>query len=226
MKVDERLQVRRLKVVRFRGVRTTDVSGDAGFGPVDLDVEAGTLVAVSPPARGRTLLDVLVGRVEAVGSIEIAGRVLNELTADQRRTLCRRSMAKVTLTADGGAPLPGTTQDGSPVTVRQFLAPGPGRPAATPPIGPALPLRPLLDSPLSELDAPTRGLLAIARALSTHADVLLLDITAVPDESPVAARLAGALRDLVDLEGRTVVVTVGHPVLLDVAEHVISLPAG
>ena len=60
---------------------------------------------------------------------------------------------------------------------------------------------------------------------ASFADVLLLDTKAVPDNSPVPAGLAGPLRDLVDLEGRTVVVTVGHPVLLDVAEQVISLPA-
>lgn len=225
MTVDERLLVRRLKVVRFRGVRTTGSEGDTAFGPVDLDVEAGTLVAVSPPARGRTLLDVLEGRVAAVGSIEIAGRVLHRLTQAQRQALCRRSFTRVTLTSDGGAPLPATT-GGSPTTVGQLLAPRSGGRGAPALIGPALPLRSVLDRPMADLDPATRGLVAIAQALSTHADVLLLDTVAIPDDSPVPAGLAGPLRDLIDLEGRTVVATVGHPVLLDLAEQVISLPAG
>lgn len=225
MQVNERLAVRRLKVIRLRGVRTTMDTGEpetnAGFGPIDLDVEAGTLVAVTPPASGRALLDVLDGTITAQGRIELAGSVLAELTVAEQVALRRRSLARVTMSADGSAALPA---GGSVVTVRQSLAATDRRPRSTP-VGPSLPLLPVMDRRLAELDAPTRGLVAIAHALRSNADVLLLDAAEVPPGSTVTGTLAGPVRDLVDLEGRTVVVTVGDPALLRVAEEVIDLTA-
>lgn len=106
-------------------------------------------------------------------------------------------------------------------TVREALQLGP----SPPPLGPALPLRAVLDVRMDDLDAADRGLVTIARALREQPDVLLLDATGLGWTSTVAARLAGPLADLVALEGRTVLVAADHPALWRPADIVLSVPA-
>ena len=77
-------------------------------------------------------------------------------------------------------------------------------------------LGPMLTSFVNELDAPHRILLGFAAALGPNPDIVALDDPASDLDDHQVAQVMDAVRDLVDVEGRTVLI----------ASDLHALPAG
>ncbi|GIL36322.1 hypothetical protein [Phycicoccus sp. DTK01] len=181
-----------LPLARVVTLEVHDLSVDPGpdgsrLHGLDLELRAGTLTVATPAAPARTLARVLVG--------DLPGRD-GDLVTGQGRT--RRRLATTSWTALA-ARTPPTT--GRP-TVEVL---GQGGLAAIR-LGVHLGLGPLLDRPLAVLDAADRTLVGLALALAAAPDLVVLDLPAAGLDPEGRRRVLEALRDLVDVEGRTVLV--------------------
>jgi predicted ABC-type transport system involved in lysophospholipase L1 biosynthesis ATPase subunit len=135
-----------------------------------------------------------------------------------------RCLAPVRLLASGGPARPLPRASSVREAVAGAVPPALRHPAGAAGAAPALGLDAVLDARPADLDPPTQGLVAVARALVRNPDVLAVDAAALVPDGPPGALLARALRAVVDLEGRTVLVAAAAAALETTADEVVRLP--
>lgn len=140
--------------------------GIAGrLSPIDLAVEAGTMVAViGPNGGGKTsLLRALARTEDALGTVTIAGRRLDETAEAERRHLLSF--------------LPAAREAPWPVRVADYLAFGLARrdAARIDALIALLELAPLADRPIDRLSTGERARAMLGRAIAGRPRLLLLD---------------------------------------------------
>lgn len=194
-------------------VRDLDVAGAperacATLTGAGLEVEAGTITLLTPARAGRTIVLCLAGDLaRQAGDLE---------TGDGP---ARRSVESTSwhLTVS-------RAPHASHARAGELLADA-GR--AAPRAAERLGLGPVLDRAVAELDPAQRVLLGVALALADGPDVVALDDPAGRLDLADLARVLDAVRDLVDVDGRTVLV-VGDlddlpPILRGALDDVIEL---
>lgn len=133
--------------------------------PTDLNVEARQTVAViGPNGGGKTsLLRALARTEDALGSVSIEGRTVDEAAETERRRLL--------------AFLPASREASWPVTVADFLSFGLGTPdpARIEALIPMLELAPLARRPIDRLSTGERARAMLGRAIAGQPRLLLLD---------------------------------------------------
>ncbi|MEU3890730.1 thiol reductant ABC exporter subunit CydD [Streptomyces sp. NPDC029041] len=202
--------------VRYPG-RSADAVADVTF-----DVEPGETVAlVGPSGAGKsTLLSVLLGFVRpAEGQVRVGGVDLVDADLEQWRSRIawvpqRPHLYAGTIAENVRLARPGA-DDGS---VRQAL-----RDAGALEFVDALPegVRTVLGEDGAGLSAGQRQRLALARAFLADRPVLLLDEPTAALDGATEAEVVAAVRRLA--VGRTVLLVVHRPALLDVADRVVRL---
>ncbi|MES2903706.1 MAG: ABC transporter ATP-binding protein [Pseudomonadota bacterium] len=140
--------------------------GIAGrLSPTELAVEAGQMVAViGPNGGGKTsLLRALARTEDALGSVTIDGRAVDETAEAERRRLLSF--------------LPASREATWPVAVADFLAFGLGSPDASriDALIDMLKLAPLADRPIDRLSTGERARAMLGRAIAGQPRLLLLD---------------------------------------------------
>ncbi|MEU5087176.1 thiol reductant ABC exporter subunit CydD [Streptomyces sp. NPDC021356] len=202
--------------VRYRG-RSADAVTDVSFA-----VEPGETVAlVGPSGAGKsTLLNVLLGFVRpTAGRVRVAGTDLHDIGPEQWRSRIawvpqRPHLYAGTIAENVRLARP----DADDATVRAALAD-----AGALDFVDALPDGPLtvLGEDGAGLSAGQRQRLALARAFLADRPVLLLDEPTAALDGATEAEIVEAVRRL--SAGRTVLLVVHRPALLDVADRVVRL---
>ncbi len=164
---------------------------------VRFEVEAGSIALLTPARAGRTVILCLAGDLpRTAGTVETGdGHARHHIEATSWHL------------AVSSTPMPSKTMAGDIVAA----AGPPSRRAAE-----RLGLGPMLTSFVNELDAPHRILLGFAAALGPNPDIVALDDPASDLDDHQVAQVMDAVRDLVDVEGRTVLI----------ASDLHALPAG
>ncbi|MFB7593143.1 thiol reductant ABC exporter subunit CydD [Streptomyces sp. NPDC056160] len=202
--------------VRYRG-RSADAVTDVSFA-----VEPGEIVAlVGPSGAGKsTLLNVLLGFVRpTAGRVRVAGTDLHDIDPEQWRSRIawvpqRPHLYAGTIAENVRLARP----DADDAAVRAALAD-----AGALDFVDALPDGPLtvLGEDGAGLSAGQRQRLALARAFLADRPVLLLDEPTAALDGATEAEIVEAVRRL--SAGRTVLLVVHRPALLDVADRVVRL---
>ncbi|QKE83122.1 hypothetical protein [Arthrobacter sp. NEB 688] len=153
------------------------------------EVEAGTVTVLTPARAGRTVVLCLTGQLARSGGTVETG------DGPSRRDVATTSwQLAVTHDPDPAGPAPDTT-------AADLLA-GAGRGAAR--AAARLGLTPVLQQPVAGLDPAERTLLGVALALADGPDVVALEHPAARLDADDLGRVLDAVRDLVDVDGRTV----------------------
>lgn len=150
------------------------------------EVEAGTVTVLTPARAGRTVVLCLTGRLARSGGTVRTG------DGPSRRDVAETTW-QLAVTRD-----PDPAED---VAATDLLA-GAGRGALR--AAARLGLTGALDRPVAALDPADRALLGVALALAGGPDVVVLDEPAGRLDSDDVGRVLDAVRDLVDVDGRTV----------------------
>lgn len=150
------------------------------------EVEAGTVTVLTPARAGRTVVLCLTGRLARSGGTVRTG------DGPSRRDVAETTW-QLAVTHD-----PDPAED---VAATDLLA-GAGRGAVR--AAARLGLTGALDRPVAALDPADRALLGVALALAGGPDVVALDEPAGRLDSDDVGRVLDAVRDLVDVDGRTV----------------------
>jgi putative ABC transport system ATP-binding protein len=211
-------------VTRTFGSGRTEVRALRG---VSLSVNRGELVAL----RGRsgsgktTLLSILGGLDRPTsGRVEVAGQDVTAMDADGRARLLRDNVAFI-FQAFGLIPILSATENvGLPMRLaRVDPAAREERAAALlglVGLGGRLGLRPY------ELSGGEQQRVAIARALANAPDLLLADEPTGQLDSDTGGQIMRLLRSIVHDEGITAIVATHDPVLIALADRVLSLQDG
>ncbi|MER5695334.1 thiol reductant ABC exporter subunit CydD [Streptomyces mirabilis] len=211
--------------IRFEGVtvRYPGRSGD-GVSDVSFTVEPGETVAlVGPSGVGKsTLLNILLGFVEPVaGRVRIGGVDLAEADVEEWRSRVAWVPQRPHLYAGSIAENVRLVRpDADDTAVRRALGD-----AGALEFVDALPdgVRTVLGEDGSGLSAGQRQRLALARAFLADRPVLLLDEPTASLDGATEAEVVAAVRRLA--VGRTVLLVVHRPALLEVADRVVRLEA-
>ncbi|WP_030527220.1 hypothetical protein LG324_01775 [Phycicoccus jejuensis] len=152
------------------------------------EVEAGTVTVLTPARAGRTVVLCLTGQLARAGGTVETG------DGSSRRDVATTSWQLVV--TDDPDPADGST------AADLLAVAGRGAVRAAARLG----LTAVLDRPVAALDPADRTLLGVALALAGGPDVVALDEPAARLDSDGLGRVLDAVRDLVDVDGRTVVV--------------------
>ncbi len=181
------------------------------LGPLDLSLGAGISVLLGPSGAGKsTLIQLIAGLLASdAGQISLGGRAIEKLPPERRQ---------VGLVFQDGALFPH-------LSVRDNIAYGARTPYA--PIVELLDIEQLLARRVQGLSGGERRLVALARALVTQPQVLLLDEPFSSLDTPAKRRLAGRLRrTLVALDIPIIYVTHDHEEARRMADRLIILRQG
>src|SRR6202167_2849703 len=228
-------------VTRTFGGGRTEVRALRG---VTLSVSRGELVAL----RGRsgsgksTLLSIIGGLDQPTsGRVEVAGQDVTAMDADGRARLLRDTVAFI-FQAFGLIPILSAAENvGLPMRLGRTHPGGRGRRGAGPVrllgprgareqraaalldlvgLGGRFGLRPY------ELSGGEQQRVAIARALANEPQLLLADEPTGQLDSDTGGQLRGLVRNIVHAEGITAIVATHDPVLIGLADRVLSLKDG
>ncbi|WP_405714010.1 MULTISPECIES: ABC transporter ATP-binding protein [unclassified Streptomyces] len=210
--------------VRLRSVRRAYGEADA-LGPVDLTVRTGTFTAVmGPSGSGKsTLLHCAAGLDRPTsGTVEVGGAELTGLS-ERRLTLLRRDRIGFVFQAFNLIPSLTAAQN---VALPLRLA---GRRPSRTEVRGALARVGLADRAghrPAELSGGQQQRVALARALITRPAVLFGDEPTGALDTATSQGVMEMLRELVDLEGQTIVMVTHDPVAAAYADRVLLLVDG
>ncbi|MFD0341700.1 ABC transporter ATP-binding protein [Streptomyces sp. NPDC127117] len=210
--------------VRLRSVRRAHGEVDA-LGPIDLTVRTGTFTAVmGPSGSGKsTLLHCAAGLDRPTsGSVEVGGVELTGLS-ERRLTLLRRDRIGFVFQAFNLIPSLTAAQN---VALPLRLA---GRRPPRTEVRDALARVGLADRAghrPAELSGGQQQRVALARALITRPAVLFGDEPTGALDTATSRGVLEMLRELVDLEGQTIVMVTHDPVAAGYADRVVFLVDG
>jgi putative ABC transport system ATP-binding protein len=215
--------------------RTEAVTRTFGSGPrevralrgVSLSVSRGELVALrGRSGSGKTTLLSVIGGLDrpSSGRVEVAGRDVTAMTADGRAGLLRDTVAFI-FQAFGLIPILSAAENvGLPMRLART------DPAARERRARALLGLVGLDDRAGlrpyELSGGEQQRVAIARALANSPQLLLADEPTGQLDSDTAGQIMRLLRSIVHSEGITAIVATHDPVLIGLADRVLSLKDG
>jgi putative ABC transport system ATP-binding protein len=211
-------------VTRTFGSGRTEVRALRG---VSLSVTRGELVALrGRSGSGKTTLLSIIGGLDrpSSGRVEVAGRDVTAMDADQRAQMLRESVAFI-FQAFGLIPILSAAENvGLPMRLARLDAAAREQRAA------ALLGLVGLDSRAGlrpyELSGGEQQRVAIARALANAPDLLLADEPTGQLDSDTGGQIMRLLRSIVHDEGITAIVATHDPVLIGLADRVLNLKDG
>jgi putative ABC transport system ATP-binding protein len=211
-------------VTRTFGSGRTEVRALRG---VSLSVTRGELVALrGRSGSGKTTLLSIIGGLDrpSSGRVEVAGRDVTAMDADERARMLRESVAFI-FQAFGLIPILSAAENvGLPMRLARLDA------AAREQRATALLGLVGLDSRAGlrpyELSGGEQQRVAIARALANEPDLLLADEPTGQLDSDTGGQIMRLLRSIVHDEGITAIVATHDPVLIGLADRVLNLKDG
>jgi len=211
-------------VTRTFGSGRTEVRALRG---VSLSVSRGELVALrGRSGSGKTTLLSIIGGLDrpSSGRVEVAGRDVTAMDADQRARMLRESVAFI-FQAFGLIPILSAAENvGLPMRLARIDAAAREQRAAAllglVGLGGRAGLRPY------ELSGGEQQRVAIARALANAPELLLADEPTGQLDSDTGGQIMRLLRSIVHDEGITAIVATHDPVLIGLADRVLNLKDG
>jgi putative ABC transport system ATP-binding protein len=211
-------------VTRTFGSGRTEVRALRG---VSLSVSRGELVALrGRSGSGKTTLLSIIGGLDrpSTGRVEVAGRDVTAMDADERARMLRESVAFI-FQAFGLIPILSAAENvGLPMRLARIDA------AAREQRATALLGLVGLDSRAGlrpyELSGGEQQRVAIARALANAPELLLADEPTGQLDSDTGGQIMRLLRSIVHDEGITAIVATHDPVLIGLADRVLNLKDG
>lgn len=217
-------------MVVVRGLTRTYVSGPTpvhALRGVDLDVAAGELVAVvGRSGSGKTTLLNLVGGLDRpdAGTVEVDGTEVTGLDDDGLSRLRRDTVAYVFQTFGLMPALTAAENVGVPLRLRR--APAAEREERVALLLDLVGLRDHADQRPGELSGGQQQRVAIARALAGSPRLLVADEPTGQLDAETGLAVMALLRGVVESEGVTAVVATHDPVMMALADRVLTIADG